>query len=63
MKDLGYLVSIVSVILLALPAWKNASQEPLLFAALIAGMAASILGMALRWASYRREKAGQGGTS
>jgi hypothetical protein len=59
-KTCGYLVSTVSVVLLAIVAWPNASKEPTLVVALIAGAVASIIGMALRWTSYwieeRRKK-------
>ncbi|MEA3045619.1 MAG: hypothetical protein QOJ53_1529 [Sphingomonadales bacterium] len=55
-KGLGYLVSTLSVILLGIVAWKSASEQPLLFACLIAGMAASVAGMALRWISHRIEQ-------
>ncbi|MEA3029837.1 MAG: hypothetical protein QOG13_1162 [Sphingomonadales bacterium] len=55
-KGLGYLVSAMSVILLGIVAWKSASEQPLLFACLIAGMAASVAGMALRWISHRIEQ-------
>ena len=57
MKGFGYLVSILSVLLLGTAAWKTASQEPLLLLCLVAGMATSIVGMALRYYSYRRDKA------
>jgi hypothetical protein len=52
LKGLGYLVSTFSVLLLGIVAWKGAEKEPLLFACLIAGMAASIAGMGLRWLSH-----------
>lgn len=52
-KGLGYLVSSVSVVLLGIVAWKSALEQPLLFACLIGGMLASVLGMALRWISHR----------
>ena len=55
-KTIGYLISVVSVGLLAIVSWKSASQDPLLMAALIGGAATSILGMALRWLSYVLEK-------
>ena len=55
-KGLGYLVSAVSVILLGIVAWKSASEQPLLFACLLLGMAASIVGMGLRWISHRIEQ-------
>ncbi len=57
MKGLGYLVSILSVLLLGTAAWKTASKEPILLLCLLAGMATSILGMALRYWSYRRDEA------
>jgi hypothetical protein len=56
-KGFGYLVSILSVLLLGTAAWKGASQEPLLLLCLIAGMATSVIGMALRYYSYRRDEA------
>jgi hypothetical protein len=55
-KGLGYLVSILSVFLLAAGSFKNASQDPALLLCLVAGMATSIFGMALRYVSYRREQ-------
>ena len=51
-KTGGYLVSAVSVVLLAIVAWPGASKDPVLVAALIAGAATSVTGMALRWLSY-----------
>ena len=53
LKGLGYLVSTFSVILLGIVAWKGAREEPLLLVCLIAGMAASVVGMGLRWLSHR----------
>jgi len=55
-KGLGYLVSTISVILLGIVAWKSASEQPLLFLCLILGMAASVIGMGLRWISHRIEQ-------
>lgn len=55
-KTSGYLVSTLSVILLGIPAWKNASTNPLLMLCLAGGMIASMAGMALRWWSYSLEK-------
>jgi hypothetical protein len=55
-KGFGYLVSILSVFLLAAGSFKNAAQQPLLLVCLIAGMATSIAGMGLRYLSYRREQ-------
>lgn len=51
-KTCGYLVSIISVVLLAIVAWPGASKDPLLAAALVVGAVASVLGMGLRWLSY-----------
>lgn len=53
LKGLGYLVSTVSVMLLGIVAWKGAKEAPWLLACLIAGMAASVAGMGLRWLSHR----------
>ena len=55
-KGLGYLTSAVSVLLLGVVSWKSASEQPLLFACLLAGMATSVVGMALRWTSHRIEQ-------
>lgn len=55
-KGLGYLVSTISVILLGIVAWKSASEQPLLFLCLVLGMAASVIGMSLRWISHRIEQ-------
>jgi hypothetical protein len=52
-KGLGYLVSSVSVGLLGIVAWRTAAADPLLLACLIGGMAASVIGMTLRWISHR----------
>jgi hypothetical protein len=52
-KGLGYSISTLSVLLLGIVAWRSASEQPLLLACLIAGMAASIAGMMLRWISHR----------
>ena len=53
LKGLGYLVSTFSVILLGIVAWKGAKEDPVLLGCLIAGMAASVAGMGLRWLSHR----------
>ena len=55
MKGFGYLISIVSVLLLGAAAWRGASEDPVLLVCLIAGIATSIAGMGLRYWSYRRE--------
>ena len=56
LKGCGYLVSAASVVLLAIPASKSASEEPLMMAALLTGAALSIIGMALRWRSHRLDQ-------
>lgn len=56
MKGFGYLVSILSVFLLGAGAFKSASQEPFLLLCLIAGMTTSIIGMGLRYWSFRRDR-------
>jgi hypothetical protein len=53
-KSNGYLISIASVFLLAIPSLKSAKEQPLLLACLIAGAATSILGMALRWIADKK---------
>jgi len=56
LKGGGYLSSTASVILLAIPAFKSASESKALLICLLLGMATSIAGMALRWRSHRREQ-------
>lgn len=56
LKTCGYLVSTISVLLLGFVSWSGASGDPLLFTCLIVGMLASVLGMFLRWSSYRDER-------
>lgn len=53
LKGLGYLVSTLSVILLGIVSWQAAAEQPLLLICLIGGMAASVIGMGLRWLSHR----------
>jgi membrane protein DedA with SNARE-associated domain len=55
-KGVGYLISIFSVFLLAAGSLKTASQDPLLLACLIVGMISSIIGMLLRYWSFRRDR-------
>ena len=57
MKGFGYVVSTFSVLLLGAAAYKGASKEPFLLLVLIAGMTTSIIGMWLRYWSYRRDEA------
>lgn len=59
-KSTGYLVSTLSVVLLAIVSWKSASTQPLLSACLVLGALASVAGMALRWLSYRIEETREG---
>jgi membrane protein DedA with SNARE-associated domain len=56
-KGFGYIVSTLSVLFLGAAASKGASEEPLLLACLVAGMVTSIVGMWLRYYSYRRDDA------
>jgi len=55
LKGSGYLVSSISVLLLAVPALKSARDDSFVLALLVAGVALSIIGMALRWHSHRVE--------
>ena len=55
-KTSGYLISTVSVVLLGVVSWKKASEDPLLMACLLGGMATSVVGMFLRWLSYQIEE-------
>ena len=48
LKLFGYGVSILSVVLLAVPAWDKAREHPRLFACLVAGGVLSILGQVMR---------------
>lgn len=62
LKTSGYLVSIISVLLLGAVAWTATAEHPAMRILLILGMATSIAGMFLRWLSYlheRREKQGR----
>lgn len=53
-KSLGYLLSLVSVVLLGVVSWKSAQSDPLLAAALVGGMGTSLIGLVLRWWANRR---------
>jgi len=55
-KTCGYIVSTASVGLLGFVSWHSTSQHPLLRLCLILGMAASNVGMFLRWLSYALEE-------
>ena len=56
LKTVGYLISTVSVILLAIVAWPRAKESPILLACLIGGALASMIGMLFRWLSYEIEE-------
>jgi uncharacterized protein involved in response to NO len=56
LKGAGYIISIVSVLLLGIVAWSAVASEPLLRLCLIGGMATSVVGMALRYAAHRRDR-------
>jgi len=56
LKGLGYLISTLSAVLLAIVSWSTASKSPLLAACLLVGAAASIAGMFCRWLAYEIEK-------
>jgi hypothetical protein len=54
LKGNGYLISILSVFLLALPPLKSAKDDPLVLACIAIGALLSIAGMALRWVADRK---------
>jgi uncharacterized membrane protein YhhN len=56
MKGLGYLVSTVSVLLLGVIAWPKPDEPRWKAVVLLAGMAASVIGMFLRFLSHRRQE-------
>ena len=56
LKGRGYLTSTISVVLLAIPAMKSASESPLMLACLVGGMILSVGGMYLRWRAHRTER-------
>jgi len=55
-KTSGYLVSTVSVILLAIVAWKGAKDDPTLTILLGLGALTSIAGMLMRWIAFLRDE-------
>lgn len=57
MKDVGYLLSVVSVFLIGYAASDTAARDPFLMTCLMLGIVISVIGIALRWIVYRREKA------
>lgn len=56
LKGVGYLISTLSVGLLAVVSWSNARKDALLTVCLLTGAATSIIGMFCRWLSYELEK-------
>jgi len=54
LKGDGYLISILSVFLLAFPPLKSAKDDPLVLGCIAVGAILSILGMALRWIADRK---------
>jgi len=55
-KATGYLTSIVSVLFLGAVAWTKENPPGWYYAALIIGMAASIIGMGFRYVAHLKEK-------
>lgn len=55
-KTSGYVISTVSVILLAIVAWKGAKDDPTLTILLILGALTSIAGMLCRWIAFLRDE-------
>jgi uncharacterized membrane protein YhhN len=56
MKSLGYLISTLSVFMLGAVAWPKPGEPRHTMWLVIGGMAASILGMFLRYLSHRKDK-------
>ena len=56
-KGIGYLVSIVSVFFLGAIAWPKPDDSEWHLPVLIAGIAASILGMGVRYLAHRKQQA------
>ena len=56
LKTIGYMVSILSVLLLGIAAWRTAPQDDVLLTCLIGGMIASVIGMLLRWISHLQDQ-------
>lgn len=56
LKTIGYIISILSVMLLGFAAWRTAPQDDVLLLCLVGGMMASILGMLLRWISHLQDQ-------
>ena len=56
LKGLGYFISTISVIFLGIVAWPGPGEPGWHGAAVIAGMALSILGMGVRYVSHRQDR-------
>ena len=56
LKTLGYLISILSVLMLGAVSWKATETDMTLRLCLLVGMATSVLGMILRWLSFLQER-------
>ena len=56
LKGLGYFISTISVLLLGVVAWPKPDEPQWKAIVLIAGMAASIAGMGVRWLSHRKDR-------
>ena len=52
LTGIGYVLSIVSVALLAWAAWPAPEEDRALAGAVIAGAALSVVGLALRWGAH-----------
>ena len=55
LKSLGYLLSILSVVLLGIVSFQATRTNPELFWPLVLGMGTSMIGMALRWLANARQ--------
>lgn len=56
LKFFGYAVSVISVLVLGLVAWPDPGEPAWKAWATAIGMATSIGGMLVRWASHRRDR-------
>lgn len=56
LKTLGYLISILSVVMLGVVSWHATKTDMTLRLCLLIGMATSVLGMFLRWLSFLHER-------
>lgn len=56
LRTAGYLVSTASVTMLGAVSWHSTQRNPTMRWLLLGGMAASLLGMALRWVSHWAKK-------